>query len=79
VAQTKFENWVIYYDPLDFPNKWVCRRFDFETPSAEHYVRDSLIDARDAVLEHGGHTGPFMGYCLGRRKEDDPKIREVWI
>jgi hypothetical protein len=69
--------WTVYYDPRDFPGKYVVRRHDIfrgregSHPSSEHYVADSLTEIRGRV--------PFGLVRLGRSEGDDAKIVEVWL
>jgi hypothetical protein len=68
--------WVIYYDPKDYPGKWVVRRFDISSaegivPQTEASVCDSLTEARAAV--------PLGASWLDRSPGDEPQIKEMWL
>jgi hypothetical protein len=69
--------WTVYYDPRDYPGKYVVRRHDIfrsrtgSYPSDEHYVADSLEAVRERV--------PFGMACLMRSEGDEPQIVECWI
>lgn len=68
--------YVIYENPLDFPRKFVLRRWrlDGVVISAERApvrVCDLLQEARAAI--------PADACNIGRYAADDPAIREVWI
>lgn len=68
--------WVIYFDPSDFPGRYVLRRHiisDTLPPYADTHctVRNTLEGVRKAV--------PGGSFNAGRHPLDDPKIVEVWI
>jgi len=67
--------WTIYKSPTDFPGKFVARKHVVGAGSSratdDHYVADSLADAR-------GMIPPFL-HNLGRQPGDDPVIVESWI
>jgi hypothetical protein len=74
--QKPFMNmWTVYYDPRDYPGKYVVRRFDIfpgrAEPSAEHYVADTLDEIRQ-------HVPPGMD-CLMRSEQDEEQIVETWL
>jgi hypothetical protein len=69
------KQWVVYYNPSDYPEKYVVREW--------HVLRDSLI-ANDHVvigntLEEARTLIPQGLYRLPRLENDDPVIVEVWI
>jgi hypothetical protein len=67
--------WVIYFDPTDYPQKWVVRRWDVghgivrAQPKAA--ICDSLRKARTFI--------PFGLVRLDRMEADEPQIKEVWL
>lgn len=69
--------YTIYRDPLDYPKKWVVRRFTVEADAsmtkdaAPLAVVDTLKEARESL--------PFGVYNLGRERGDAPKIYETWV
>ena len=64
--------YVIYKNPIDYPGKFVTRKWIGLCPKIEpEIVGDTLYDARRAV--------PVGLYCLPRFDADDPSILEVWI
>lgn len=69
--------WTVYYDPNDFPGKYVVRRHDIfrglegSHPSSEHFVADTLEGIRAQI--------PFGLACMMRSEADDAKIVETWI
>lgn len=68
-------SFTIFYNPADFPGKYVVRLFDGETPTKLVCVKDTLEEAR-ATIPHG----PPVEYInMGRHPEDDPVIVEVWM
>lgn len=68
--------YTVYDHPLDYPDKYVVRRYAVTAsgPVAGDVVmvNDSL-DAIRAVMEKRGL------YCLTRHPEDDSKIVETWL
>ena len=73
--KAEIEMWVIYFNPADYPGRFVVRRhsvFDGEAHPSQHCIlADDLDHARDYV----------PGNCinLGRLQGDDPAIFEVWF
>jgi hypothetical protein len=69
------EMWVIYYDPKDYPGKWVVRLWQIGvegvTALPEPFVCDSLAEAREAV--------PPGCSWLDRAPIDEPQIKEIWL
>lgn len=69
--------WTIYFNPRDFPGKYVARRHDIfrgeKGPQAshEHFVADSLDEIRDRL--------PMGLVCLSRSDDDEPQILETWL
>ena len=68
--------YVIYFNPSDYPRKYVVRMWEITSDgsiyaAATPWVHDTLEQARNAIPE----------WCAlaGRAKEDDPCIVEVWI
>lgn len=64
--------WTIYDHPIDFPDKFVARRFENSLPTSEIIITPSLDELRDRFEENGL-------VCVQRHPHDDPKIIEVWI
>jgi hypothetical protein len=69
--------WTIYFNPKDFPGRWVTRNFlivrGTPAPVAGNniFLSDSLQAARSVI--------PDDMTCLGRQDEDEPQIVESWI
>jgi len=68
---TELELWVIYKNPLDYPNKFVARKWLNNNPTKTMYIEDTLDDIRKKI--------PQNLFNLHRMPNDDPKIVEVWI
>lgn len=68
--------WVIYFDPLDYPQKWVVRLWylgsGFLTPQPEAYICNSLDEAREALP-------PQVSSRLNRAPCDEKQIVEMWF
>ena len=70
-----FPNFVVYFNPQDFPGKYVTRLFDGAVPLRLLTVKDTLEDARAAIPQ-----GPPLGFHrVDRDTEDAPTIVEVWL
>lgn len=66
----KFENWVIYDNPSDYPNKFVVRQFFDAIPTKNIFLADSLEEIRGKI--------PQSFVNIGRFEEDEPQLVEVW-
>jgi hypothetical protein len=71
-------NYVVYYHPLDFPDKWVVRGWSIlpggrlvPDPGAT-LVCDDYVDVETEMMARGL-------YKLVRNPEDDPCIVETWL
>lgn len=69
--------YVIFNDPLDYPGKFVVRRFFFIGGVAAPEVvpvgvANTLEEARKLVPD-------THGYMLGRLPRDEKQISEVWM
>ena len=77
MSNNALEIFTIYYNPTDFPKKYVVRRFKVDckgrpVPDAEPLsVCDTLHEARTAI--------PDDLYCMPRQEHDVPQIVENWI
>lgn len=72
--QVYLEQWAIYWNPADYPDKFVVRRWEigmgWARPTDDVAAFDMLEEARMSL--------PVGAYCLGRDESDDPAILEVW-
>lgn len=70
--------WTVYFNPRDFPGKYVARRFVLNNPTADHVVSDDIDAVRDWIaaqcFKHGGAM-----VQMNRSAGDDPTIVEVWM
>ena len=72
--------WTIYDHPLDFPDKFVARRWDIvragnktePVARAEHVTADTLDELRRDMMRRGL-------VCLTRSDGDEPQIVETWL
>lgn len=76
VDPTQLVTYTIYHDPLDFPGKFVVRRFRViasqVVPDDEPWhISDDLTAARESI--------PVGLYRMVRSNEDDPPIVETWL
>lgn len=73
------EMWTIYDHPLDYPDKYVARRWEIlregnktkEHPSNDLLLAETVEELREQL--------PRGLYRLDRFAGDDPKILEVWL
>lgn len=64
--------WAVYENPSDFPDKFVVRRWAGKHPDSEPLaVANTLEEARAAV--------PKGLQNIGRMRDDDPVLVEVWL
>ena len=69
--------WTVYFNPRDFPGKYVARRFNLfrgemePKASNEHFVANSIDEVRRLL--------PMGLVCLQRSDGDDAKIVETWL
>jgi len=73
------ETFTIFFDPADYPRKWVVRRFVCDKsspvpiPDVEPLiVCDLLEDARSVIPERAD-------ICFARHANDEPQIVETWM
>lgn len=67
----QFCAWVVYEKPLDFPDKFVARKWIDNQPTLEFLEADTLESIRNKL--------PVGLYCLERSPGDDKKIVESWL
>jgi hypothetical protein len=67
--------WTIYDKPIDYPQKFVARRFEVVRGSvnitSDLYICDTLEEARSKL--------PYGVDCIPRDPSDEPHIVESWI
>lgn len=63
---------VVYENPRDFPGKFVVRRWLDTVPEAKPLTVCEQLDQARAVIPAGAAN-------IGRFRDDDPAIREVWL
>lgn len=63
--------WVIYDSPIDFPGRFVARKWLLDKPTAELLEGNTLDELRAKI--------PEVLYRLPRDPSDDAKIVESWI
>jgi hypothetical protein len=69
--------YVLYFNPADYPDKWVLRRFTVrhEGPLADQ-VPLSVEDSKEKALIY---LPTHELYRLPRDPGDEPQIVEVWL
>jgi len=64
--------WTVYRSPLDFPGKFIARRFVLDKPTRDVIIADTLEEIRERLSRKGlARFGRFEG--------DDPVIVETWL
>ena len=64
--------WTIYDHPLDAPDFYVARRFEYDQPTADVLISKDIEALRD-MMEARGLVK------LMRHPSDDPVIMETWL
>jgi hypothetical protein len=67
---SEIEFYVVYDDPVDYPGKFVVRRWA-DQGADSHVVCDDLESARQAI--------PAGRWRIDRMPDHDPTIRELWV
>lgn len=70
--------YIVYDHPVDYPNYYVARRFEFSNPTGEIFVNDDLEKVRDWIKSELIKQGT-AGFRLERHPSDDIVILECWI
>ncbi len=65
------EIFTVYWNPSDFPGKYVVRRFVGEKPDPQPLAVGTLEEVRGVI--------PAWMTCLARNPGDDPCILETWL
>ena len=71
-TQFKLPMFVIYRNPIDFPDRFVVRLWDCEKPTRLAALCLTLEEAR-AVIP------PFLTVKLPRSPKDEAQIVETWV
>lgn len=66
-----FPIFTVFFNPKDFPGKYVVRLFDGKTPTRLLAVKDTLEEARSTI--------PPMFLRVDRSPTDNPVIVETWL
>ncbi|GAG89933.1 unnamed protein product [marine sediment metagenome] len=65
------ELWVVYKHPLDYPDKFVARKWILDKPSSETVIGGTINEARIAIPKGLTRFLPDA--------EDDKSIVETWL
>ena len=71
--------WTVYYSTLDFPGKYVARRFELDKPTHDHFASDDIESVRSWIKQQATKHPQGMPYRMNRQSGDDPAIVEVWV
>lgn len=63
--------WAIYKHPLDYPDKYVARKFILDRPTSETIIGNTLEEVRIGIPKGLTRFLP--------EKEDDRVIVEIWM
>lgn len=69
------ETWCVTYDPKDYPELYVGRKFINDKPTEDVCVRKSLDSLRRGIQ----NRSMVRLERVGRMPDDEPHIVEVWI
>lgn len=67
--------YIIYFNTIDFPKKYVVRKFEIQTLNL--LAREIIFEGK--TLFHARKSIPFKCVCFQRNPEDDKHIIETWI
>jgi hypothetical protein len=67
----KLSMWTIYDRPRDYPEGFIARRFEFDTPTG-----DTLKGELDEIRKVLWQAGLLK---LTRNDQDEPQIVETWV
>lgn len=64
--------YTMYYDPADYPGKFVVRRFQYDQPDPDPMVVSDTYTGAKAVIPQG---------CVKFQPDpqDEPQILEIWL
>lgn len=74
--------YVLYKNPLDFPGRFVVRRWHIDGTAPGGFRPDQHVMANCKTLEGARmaiRKASLNAVCIPRHPTDDPTIREVWI
>lgn len=71
MQKDRTEIWTIYEYPIDYPDKYVARKFILDKPTQEIIIADTLEELRKKL--------PKGLIRLERSEYDDEKIVECWM
>lgn len=74
VSAPVLEQWVVYWNPSDFPDQYVVRRWKIGRGWIEP---DSMVEVFD-MLDEARMAVPDGLYRIERDATDDPTIVEIW-
>lgn len=72
----KFSMWVIYKHPSDYPDQYVARKFQINSPAALPTTDVILESTLDSIRSHMQRKHLTL---IQREVGDDPVIVESWI
>lgn len=75
----KLQFFTVYKDPADFPGMYVCRQFNIDQPTDNHFADEDYDKVLDWMLEQFKQLHQGAPYRLPPDPTDDPKIVETWI
>lgn len=73
----EIRQWVIYYNPADYPGKYVVREWAVIVGQREPIAAVEAAAVVDTIEAARAVIPPAM-VDIGRRDDDDPVIVEVW-
>jgi hypothetical protein len=73
---TGLSMWVIYWNPRDFPNRYIVRRWLVDGAGP---VADDEPSAIVETLDEARRSIPDGLFCLDRAEADEKQIVEIWL
>ena len=71
--------WVVYFNTIDFPNKYVSRRFELDQASKDVIVSSNLKVVRKWINLQSHIFDQGEPYRMLPDQQDDPVILETWF
>jgi hypothetical protein len=68
---TEFISWAVFEKPLDFPDKFVARKFVWDKATTDFFLGDSLDEVHQQL--------PAGLTCIPRLQGDPDYLVETWL
>jgi hypothetical protein len=78
-GERRFDLFVVYYRPLDYPSHWVVRRQSVVWNGLGPRIVNAPVASLCESLEEARNEIPEGMTHMIRESDDDPAIYEVWL